>query len=128
MTEEAFEHDEFASVRVATIDAAVVVRIAGEVDAFTEAAVRAPLFEALDATPPVVVVDLEEVSFIGSTGLRVLVEACEQARRDGVDLRVVVNTRPLQRLLEVSGLDGHLPVAGSLHDALVSAGSAAKAG
>ncbi|MFD5827720.1 STAS domain-containing protein [Lentzea sp. NPDC060358] len=120
--------DKIVSVRVDGHGAAVIVRIAGEIDALTESTVRKPLFACLAAKPPAVVIDLEGVTFIGSTGLRLLAQACEQARRDTVAVSIVATTHAVLRLLEITGLDGHLPITGSVRDALAGATANADAG
>ncbi len=86
------------------VDGALVLR--GEIDSYT-----APdLANRLSGDPPVDVLDLAGVTFIDSSGLRVLVET-HQARADAGS-RLVLRTpsASVQRLLEISGLAGHLDV------------------
>ena len=86
------------------VDGALV--LVGEIDSYT-----APqLGERLSDEPPVEVLDLAGVSFIDSSGLRVLVES-HQARLDrGSRLVLRSPSAAVQRLLEISGLLGHLDV------------------
>ena len=86
------------------VDGALV--LVGEIDSYT-----APqLAERLADDPPVDTLDLAGVSFIDSSGLRVLVEA-HQARVDrGARLALRAPSAAVQRLLEISGLAGHLDV------------------
>jgi len=51
-----------------------------------------------------VVLDLSEVSFLGSSGLAVLVEARDQAQQGGHALRLVCSSRIVLRALEATGL------------------------
>ena len=55
-------------------------------------------------------VDLAGVTFIDSSGLRTLIEAHQVARRRRPGARHAGASAPVQRLLEISGLAGHLDV------------------
>ena len=55
---------------VDTRDGAVVVSLAGELDLYNAEEVRSALLEACAAEPEVLVVDLGEVGFIDSSGVR----------------------------------------------------------
>jgi len=88
------------------IDGALVLQ--GEIDSYT-----APeLAERLATVPPVEVVDVAGVTFIDSSGLRTLVEAHQARTADGTRLLLRAPSAAVQRLLEISGLAGHLDVAG----------------
>jgi anti-anti-sigma factor len=50
------------------------------------------------------VVDFTKVTFLGSAGLAVLVEALHESRRAHVLLRLVVASRTVNRALTVTGL------------------------
>lgn len=91
-----------------TVDRSLLVLV-GEIDAHT-----APeLSEHLDPLPGDggdVTLDVAQVDFIDSSGLRVIVEAHQRA--EGADRRLVV-WRPspaVSRLFEISGLSDHLAV------------------
>ena len=90
---------------------ATVLAPIGEVDLVTVHEVRTALREvARDARR--VVVDLRQVTFMDSSGLRLLVEAQQGAEHDGYALAVVRGPASLERLFEVTGLDTRL----ELHD------------
>lgn len=62
-----------------------------------------------DDAAEVIVVDLTELSFMDSTGIHLLLRmkaACEGADR----LRVINGSRPVQRLLDVTGVRAVLPI------------------
>ena len=87
-------------------DGALVLQ--GEIDSYT-----APdLADRLGADPPVEVVDVAGVTFIDSSGLRVIVEAHQSRIAAGSRLVLRSPSAAVQRLLEISGLAGHLDVAG----------------
>ena len=55
------------------------------------------------------VIDLGPLTFIDSTGLGVIVEAHQRARREGVTLEILPGPRQVQQVFEVSGLLDALP-------------------
>lgn len=82
---------------------AVVVHVIGEVDTLTAPVLKARLDEHLASTR-LVVLDLTEVSFLGSAGLAVMVAAQDRAQSLGHTLRVVCGSRIVTRALEATGL------------------------
>lgn len=96
---------------------AVVIHVVGEVDTLTAPALRAQLDEHIPKTP-LVVLDLTEVSFLGSVGLAVMVAAEERARAIGHTLRVVCGSRIVTRALEATGLLGMFDIAEGVPEAL----------
>ena len=84
-------------------------RLAGEIDAHTAPAL-AEAMQALGAGETVV--DLADVTFLDSSGLRVLIAASGHARDLGGDLVLAHPTAAIHRLLEISGLHEHLTVRG----------------
>ncbi len=83
-----------------------VLKVRGEVDVTTTPRVRAQLISLLSEGTPNVVVDLEGVDFMDSSGLGALVAALKLARsRDG-ELRLVCeHQRSVRKVLEVTGLE-----------------------
>jgi anti-anti-sigma factor len=85
------------------------VRVWGEIDLLTAPMLRAALDEQLDSSPPVLVIDLNGVTFLGACGVEVLIEASERAARAATALRLVYRTRAVAWPLEVLDLDGLFP-------------------
>ncbi|MCC8246451.1 STAS domain-containing protein [Saccharothrix luteola] len=100
---------------------AVVVRVAGEVDAMTVCGLKHELAISLAlATPPApVVVDLSEVDFFAAAGLNELHRGHLAAQAAGVPLRVVAGHRHVLRPFEISGLDQEITPCSTLAEALV---------
>jgi anti-sigma B factor antagonist len=107
--------DEDGLLRITPVETggAVVVAAAGEVDLVTGPKLRAALAELLERPAPTpVVVDLTTVTFLGSTGIAVLVDAHWQAVQLPVPLKIVVTADgSVHRTLRTTGVDNHL----SLH-------------
>jgi anti-sigma B factor antagonist len=98
-------------------DGGVVVRLAGELDLYNAEDVRAALLECCADEPQRLVVDLEQVRFIDSTALGVLIEArSRMANRRS--FRLAAPGLETRRALEVSGLDRHFSVHETTAEAL----------
>ena len=111
---------ESAVAGVDSRDGTVVVSLAGELDLYNAEEVRGALLDATAGRPGVLVVDLEEVRFIDSTALGVLIEArSRMADRSG--FRLAAPGLETRRALEVSGLDQHFLVHDTLAEALEAA-------
>src|SRR5689334_374851 len=81
-----------------------VVHVAGEVDMSSVEPLESAVRHELTARPPGLVMDLLDVVFWGSSGLRVLIQAREQAEPASTRLRVVATAPAVLRPLELSGL------------------------
>jgi anti-anti-sigma factor len=99
------------------VDGAVVVALAGELDLYNAEEVRGALLDACADEPAVLVVDLEEVRFIDSTALGVLIEA-RSRMDDRSGFRLAAPGLETRRALEVSGLDRHFVVHDTVAEAL----------
>lgn len=97
-------------------DGWTVVRTAGEVDVATAPALRDRLTELVEGGAVNVVVDLEDVSFIDSTGLGVLVGAVRRARSAGGDVRIVCTNHRIQKVFEATGLHEVFTIGGTVDD------------
>ena len=84
------------------------VRCRGELDMETGDLLATTLDRVLAPGSRQVVVDLGELEFLDSTGVRVLLNGLDRARSTGSAL-VVRRPRPLvERVLRISGIAGHL--------------------
>jgi anti-sigma B factor antagonist len=87
-----------------------VVRLflSGELDIATAASLELELQTAEARRPPVLVLDLGQLKFMGVSGLRSILDAARRARRDGRHL-VVTNPVPhISRLFELTAIDQSL--------------------
>ena len=94
------------AVEVQRCDGVAVVQPRGELDLVTVETLR-----ALDAikSPDRLVLDLRGLSFLDSTGLQLLVALHRRARRDGLQLTLVAPAAPIDRAIQLCGLDQELP-------------------
>lgn len=96
---------------------ACIVHVAGEVDVYTSPQLKASLLVAVGEDCPVVIVDLDGVGFIDSSGLGVLVGALRRAREAGGDLRIVSARDTVVKIFRITGLDRVFPVYTTLDEA-----------
>jgi anti-anti-sigma factor len=93
------------------------VTVTGELDALTAPTLAACLSAQL-AVAQVVVVNLDDLKFLASAGLRVLFEMNELAIERDRRLRFVCNCPVANLALEATGLRQHLTFADDVADAL----------
>jgi anti-sigma B factor antagonist len=79
----------------------------GELDLATAPELEEKVLSAVREGDRAVVLDLRELTFMDSTGVRTIVAAHQIAERTGHDLRVVRPPRdsPVSRVIEISGID-----------------------
>jgi anti-anti-sigma factor len=93
---------------------ATVVCLAGEFDLSVKKAFEAGLSRLMSARPKRVIVDLRQVTFIDSTGIRLILEAWNQSRRTGFDFAVLVDDGPVRAAMAELGLDRALPLVAAM--------------
>lgn len=98
-------------------DGVSVLTVAGEVDMVSAPALREALVPSL-ADGTTFVVDMTGVTFLGSAGLAVLVEAARVAQQQNAALKVVATARAVTRPLEATGLGEVFSVHESVDSAL----------
>ena len=108
-------------VRFVVVDhgAARVINVVGEVDTLTAPVLRSRLDEHVGEVE-LLVLDLSEVTFLGSAGLAVLVAAKDEADRYNHRLRLVPGSRIVVRALEATGLLTLFDIADSTTAALAT--------
>jgi anti-anti-sigma factor len=90
-------------------DGRVRVRLQGELDLATAGQVADRLDE-LRTQHARVLLDLDQLEFIDSTGIRVVLLAARSASRDGWELSVTRGSAVVRRVFALVGLEGQLPV------------------
>jgi anti-sigma B factor antagonist len=109
------------SVDVDDLERWAVVRVHGDVDVATAPRLREHLVGLVADGRPLIVLDLDGVDFLDSTGLGVIVGALKRARTHGGDLRIVCTRPRLRKVFELTALDRALPLSSSAEDAVEAA-------
>ena len=84
----------------------LIVRLEGELD-MANAPLLQSAVDGVDAKA-MLVLDLQALQFMDSTGLRILLSLREQALEQGHEFAVTPGTQQVQRLLSLTGVAGHL--------------------
>jgi len=93
------------------------VTLDGEIDVYTAPRLKEELVSAVESGCHNVVVDMEKVGFIDSSGLGVLVSALRRAReRDGV-VRIVCTRDNILKIFRITGLDKVFPIFSDMDEA-----------
>jgi anti-anti-sigma factor len=97
------------SVRTEADGDTLVVRACGEVDIASADSFERELRQAFEDGASTVLLDLGNVEFIDATGLSVLLAVAKLTTANRRELRIVRLSPPVQRAVEVTGLDGSPP-------------------
>ena len=89
-------------------DGFVRLELRGELDLSTVGKVEDELKRAEADAPPFVVLDFTQLSFLDSTGLRLVVTADKRAREAGRRLAVIKGPDTVQRVFAITRLDERL--------------------
>ena len=108
------------SVTTTRHDDVSVVTVDGEVDVYTAAQLRQTLDEEIAAGNIRLVVDLDDVGFLDSTGLGVLVGRLKLVRNDSGWLRIVCSSERILRVFRITGLDKVFAIHPTVDDALAA--------
>ncbi len=101
-----------------------VVRVNGDVDMTTAPRLREQVIRVVVDGQAHVILDLDRVDFIDSTGLGVVVGLLKRTRSQGGDLRLVSTRSSLRKVLELTALDQALPMMESVAAAIAADRSA----
>lgn len=95
-----------------------VVDVAGEIDVYTAPQLREQLVELVDSGRYDLVIDMERVEFLDSTGLGVLVGGLKRVRAHDGSLRLVCTQERILKIFRITGLTKVFPIHSSVGDAI----------
>jgi len=98
--------------------ASCTIALDGEVDVYTSPRLRQELTEVIDSGCVNVVVDLQNLGFIDSSGLGVLVSALRKVKEHGGTLRLVCTKEGILKIFRITGLDKVFPLFPTVDEAL----------
>ena len=98
----------------------LIISLVGSLDALTADQAHGFIGAQLDGGQQRVVVDLSQVDFMSSAGIRVLLDMLKRSRGLGGDLRLAATQPGVQRTLEMSGMVRVLKVYPSVEEAVGS--------
>ena len=111
-------HRDGFGVRESWIDRVVVLSVCDAVDMLSAPRLTEAICNALGNEPSGLIVDLTEVEFLASVGMRVLVTAQEAADAISVRFGIVAEGASTSRPIRLLGIDAILSLYPTLDDAL----------
>ena len=87
------------------VDGYDVIEIGGEIDVYTAPRLRESIVAAVEEGRIHLIIDVQKVDFLDSTGLGVLVGALKRVRADGGSLDIVCTQERILKIFEITGLD-----------------------
>lgn len=94
-----------------------ILSVKGEVDVYTAPRLRERLVELVTEGARKIIVDLEQVEFLDSTGLGVLVGGLKRLRSNEGDLSLVCTQTRILKVFEITGLTKVFSIYSSTEDA-----------
>jgi anti-sigma B factor antagonist len=102
------------------VDGKTVVTVGGEIDVYTAPKLRAQITELVADGRYQIVIDMEAVEFLDSTGLGVLVGGLKKVRAHDGSLELVCTQDRLLKIFRITGLAKVFAIHGSAESALAS--------
>jgi anti-anti-sigma factor len=90
---------------------AVLLKMTGELDIATVPQAERAIEDALAAGSEQLIVDLRELAFIDSSGLRLFIVVADRAQENGWELTIVRPPEPARTVFRLTGAEGNLPFA-----------------
>lgn len=116
---ESVSSEEHLRIEVRTAPDRVILALHGELDLLAAPLLQAQIEQAGVEARGILVLDLQELQFVDSAGLRVILAAHESARQRDQEFALTKGSDQVQRLLSIAGVDEHLRVIDAAEDILV---------
>src|SRR4028119_292751 len=95
-----------------------VVEVGGEIDVYTAPRLREQLVDLVADGKYHLIVDMERVDFLDSTGLGVLVGGLKRVRAHDGSLRLVCTQERILKIFRITGLTKVFPIHSSVEEAV----------
>jgi anti-sigma B factor antagonist len=97
-----------------------VVEVTGEIDVYTAPKLREQLAELVDSGRHDIVVDMQGVEFLDSTGLGVLVGGLKRVKQHDGSMNLVCTQERILKIFRITGLTKVFPIYDSVAAAVAS--------
>jgi anti-sigma B factor antagonist len=97
-----------------------VLEVGGEIDVYTAPQLRERLIELVERGSRHIVVDMEQVEFLDSTGLGVLVGGLKRVRAHDGSLRLVCAQERILKIFRITGLEKVFGIYPSVDEAVAA--------
>jgi anti-sigma B factor antagonist len=95
-----------------------IISLRGEIDVYTAPRLRQALIDLVEGGSKDIVVDMDKVDFLDSTGLGVLVGGLKRVKSNDGEMKLVVTQDRIMKIFDITGLAKVFPMFGSLDEAL----------
>ena len=92
------------SLETHDINGHTIIEVGGEVDVYTAPMLRDEVTELIHCGRHQLVIDMDKVDFLDSSGLGVLIGAHKKVRADGGSLQLICNQERLLKIFRITGL------------------------
>ena len=116
-------HDQTGGSITSVLDDVAIVTVTGQLDFALCVKVAPELDAALRSPVRAIVIDLEGVSLVDSSGIALLINAYRSLDRVGRELAIACPRGPQRRAFELTALDRHLPLHDTREAALAAVGA-----
>jgi anti-sigma B factor antagonist len=97
----------------------VVLELHGELDLLGAPSLESAIERVESGMPAIIVLDLQDLQFVDSAGLRAILAAHERSREQAWDFALTPGSEQVQRLFTIAGVGEHLRIIGSPGELLV---------
>ncbi|HBS06407.1 MAG TPA: anti-sigma factor antagonist [Leptospiraceae bacterium] len=105
-------------ILVEQTDDVLIVSLAGRLDITNSEEFENSVLEAMEKKKTPVIVRLQDVSYMSSSGVRALLSIYHALRKHGKELIIAELSPAVKKIISVTELDRVFPVLGSLENAL----------
>jgi anti-sigma B factor antagonist len=95
-----------------------VLALRGEIDVYTAPLLRQAILDLIEEGKLRVVIDMQQVDFLDSTGLGVLVEGLKRIKTREGTFSIVATQDKILKIFDITGLNRAFPIHASVDDAL----------
>ena len=113
---------------MAWLGEAAVVTLPQEIDISNADLIRDELLLLINRGPAVLIVDMAQTTFCDSAGVNALVRAHKRATANEAEIRLVVASPGVQRVLAITGVDRLIPIYPTVAASVPTAGDAGEPG
>jgi anti-sigma B factor antagonist len=97
-------------VKLESVGEFSLVSLSGEVDVYSATKLRETIKDLVEEGKYSIVVDLEKVAFLDSTGLGVLVGGLKRVKHHSGELGIICNQEKILRIFRITGLTKVFPI------------------
>jgi anti-sigma B factor antagonist len=99
-------------------DGICILALSGRLDASSSSEFREKIMQRIEDGTKRLILDCEDLDYISSAGLRVVLEATKEIKRHGGKLMLCSLQDYIKEVFEVAQFDSFLPIGGTLEEAI----------